>query len=323
MSLITKPMLAAQSLTKKDKKVGLTLDQVLERDLDFENKEYIATPKLDGIRALKIGVEMVSRSFKTIRNNHIQNILSSILPENADGEIVVPGAFQATSSGVMGSKGEPEFKYWCFDYVKDDLQKKYIERLDDLREMVERLPEDQRAFIVPLVPGEVISRLPLCLEIKSLEELKDYEQKCLDAGFEGVILRTKDSPYKCGRATAKTQYLLKIKRFEDGEAEILDFGEKMHNDNPKEKDNFGRSKRSSHQEFKRPAGMLGFLVVKDIDTGIQFDVGTGFNDELRQEIWDNKSTWKGLIIKYSHMPHGVKDKPRHPSYEGIRDKEDM
>ena len=107
MSNITKPMLASEC---KD-----------VNKLDFENNTYLATPKLDGIRALKINSNLVSRTFKQIRNTHIRTILEETLPDGADGEIVCPGAFQKTTSGVMSSKGKPEFIYYWFDYYTSEL----------------------------------------------------------------------------------------------------------------------------------------------------------------------------------------------------------
>lgn len=298
---ITKPMLAS---ALKD------LD-----NLDFENNSYLGTPKLDGIRALMIDGALVSRTFKPIRNTSIRTKLEKILPNGADGEIVCPGAFQATSSGVMRESGEPEFTFYWFDYVKEDLEKPYAERINDLLQVSNH--------IIPRVGGHDYINLLTPVPITNLVHLKEYEQQCLDAGFEGVILRTADSPYKCGRASAKQQWLLKIKRFKDSEAEVVGFEEKMHNDNPAQKDNFGRTKRSSHKEFKRPAGTLGKLLAKDIQTRIEFSIGTGFNDELRQEIWDHQKKWLGLTVKYKFFEIGVKDKPRHPVYLGVRDKADM
>lgn len=298
--MIVKPMLAA---TLKD------LDT-----LDFENNKYLATPKLDGIRALMINGVLVSRTFKPIRNTSIKTILERIIPDGADGEIVCPGAFQATTSGVMSEDGEPEFIFYWFDYVHDDLEKPYEERINDLLRVSLHLRGHDLEIVNLLTP----------VPINDLKHLKEYEQQCIDAGFEGVILRTADSPYKCGRATAKQQWLLKMKRFKDDEAEVLGFEEKMHNDNPAEKDAFGRTKRSSHQENKRPAGTLGKLKVIDTKTGIKFKIGTGFDDELRQAIWDHQKEWLNLIVKYKHFAvSGVKEKPRHPVFLGVRDKEDM
>lgn len=302
MSQIVKPMLAA---ILKD--IG---------QLDY-SKNYLATQKLDGIRALMINGHLVSRTFKPIRNNHIRKMLEAILPEGADGEIVCSGAFQATSSGVMSADGEPKFIYYMFDYVKDDISKPYFERTNDmLRWLVERGPVRS--------PGLDKIKLLIPTIIKDYNHLKKYEAECIAKGFEGVILRTPDSPYKCGRSTAKQEWLLKLKRFADGEAIILGFTEKMHNDNEATKDAFGHTIRSSHKGNKRPANTLGALVVRDIKTEIEFEIGTGFSDLQRQEIWDNRKEYMDKIVKYKHFNiSGVKERPRFPSYVGIRDKEDM
>jgi len=302
IDFITKPMLAA------------ALKDV--NQLDY-SKGYLATPKLDGIRALMINGHLVSRTFKPIRNNYIRTMLEAVLPDGADGEIVCPGAFQKTSSGVMSADGEPEFTFYMFDYVKDSIKKEYTERMQDMIQwLIDQGP----------VRSEELSKISLLTPtlITSYEHLKEYENDSIDKGFEGVILRTPDSPYKCGRSTAKQEWLLKIKRFTDSEAVVIGFVEKMHNDNEATKDAFGHTVRSSHKENKRPAGTLGTLVVKDLKTGIEHGVGTGFDDALRQEIWNNQDKWRGRIVKYAHFTvSGVKDKPRHPSYLGVRDKEDM
>jgi len=304
MSIITAPMLAAP------------LKDV--EQLDF-SKGYLCTPKLDGIRALLRDDHLVSRTFKPIRNNYIRNILESVLPEGADGEIMCPGAFQATTSGVMSADGEPEFHYYMFDYVKDELDRKYFERTQDMIQwMVDVGPINK--------PGIDKIKLLIPIVIRDLAHLHEYEAECIQAGFEGVILRTPDSPYKCGRSTAKQEWLLKIKQFEDDEAIILGFAEKMHNDNKATKDAQGHTVRSSHKENKRPAGTLGALQVRDIKTEVEFEIGTGkgLTAKLRQEIWDNRMDWDGKTVTYRHFKiSGVKDKPRFPVFKGIRDPEDM
>ena len=42
---------------------------------------YAATPKIDGIRFLMVGGAALTRSFKPIRNEYLQKILSSIEDE--------------------------------------------------------------------------------------------------------------------------------------------------------------------------------------------------------------------------------------------------
>ena len=71
----------------------------------------------------------------------------------------------------------------------------------------------------------------LPVEIRDAAQLAAYEEECLAEGYEGVMIRTPDSPYKCGRSTEREGWLLKIKRFEDAEAVVLDTYEGMSNQN--------------------------------------------------------------------------------------------
>ena len=295
---ITKPCLAA------------TIKSVDE--LNFTDNHYLATYKLDGIRALKISGKLVSRTFKPIRNNYIRGILEKLLPDGADGEIVInSNNFQDTSSGVMSADGEPEFTYYWFDYVKDSLDKEYKDRMKDIKAVFNK---EMAKFVIPLLPTAVHSK----------DELAEFEAESLAQGFEGVILRTPNGPYKCGRSTMKEQYLMKLKRFQDDEAIVIGFEERMHNDNDAEKDNFGRTKRSSANAGMVAVDTLGALLVRDIKTGLEFSIGTGFDDDKRKEIWTHKKQTLGKIAIYKHFAiSGVKDKPRFPVFKGFRDKEDM
>ena len=101
----------------------------------------------------------------------------------------------------------------------------------------------------------------LPVEIRDAAQLADYEETCLTDGYEGVMIRTPDSPYKCGRSTEREGWLLKIKRFEDAEAVVLDTYEGMSNHNEAQRDAFGRTKRSSAQAGKVGRGELGGFVV--------------------------------------------------------------
>ena len=69
--------------------------------------------------------------------------------------------------------------------------------------------------------------------------------------------------------------------------------------------------------------MLGAFVVKDIATGVEFRVGSGLDDSLREEIWRNWESYIGKIVTYKHFPVGAIDKPRHPIFKGFRAVEDL
>lgn len=291
----------------------ITSPMLAEKLPSLKSVKYpvLCTPKLDGIRCLIINGEAVSRKFKPIPNLHIRRILKG-LPENLDGELItytngVRDNFNIVSSKVMSEDGEPEFTYEVFDYVADNLNETYEKRMWNLAHI--NLPN----YCNELLP----------IDINNEQELLQYESKCLSEGYEGVMLRTPDGPYKCGRSTPKEAYLLKLKRFEDSEAIIIGFEERMHNGNEQTRDAFGYAERSSHKDNMIPMNTLGSLRVRDIKTNKEFNIGTGFDDITRQFIWDNQIKLLNKILKYKHQPSGSDELPRFPVFLGFRDKSDM
>jgi DNA ligase-1 len=270
---------------------------------------YLATPKIDGIRCLIRDGQAVSRSLKPIRNSYISKCLSS-LPDGLDGELTSGDTFQTSTSSIMSADGNPNFIYWVFDYV-DDPAVPYKDRVNKLIKYSEStiLP----SFVRILTPMLVLSE----------SDLENYMTLAVEQGHEGVILRSLESPYKFGRSTNKENYLLKVKTFCDSEAVVTGFQEKLSNNNPQEVNALGYSERSSHKENLVQTGTLGALLVKDKVSGVTFKIGTGFNDELRQQIWNNQSQYMNTLVKYKYMPHGEKDKPRHPTFLGFRDQDDL
>ena len=297
--MITKPMLAG---TLKDRS-----------KIKFP---VIASPKLDGIRCLMVDGAK-SRTFKDIPNHHIRKELAD-LPDGLDGELISGKTFQDCTGNVMREDSVNDFEYWVFDWVQDDPKEEYIDRLGELISFVKNRARNPHIRLVPTV------------FVMNNEELEKYEQENLDAGYEGTMIRSLEGPYKFGRSTEKQGYLLKIKPFVDSECEVIGFIEMLHNENKAEKDNFGRTKRSSAKAGKVPAGKLGKFLVRNLSTDksfpdAEFSIGTGegLTMELRQEIWDNQGEYLGKLIKYKYQLIGSKDAPRIPIFLGFRDKRDM
>jgi DNA ligase-1 len=298
--MIQKPMLAA------------TLEP---EDLKTLKYPVLATPKLDGIRCLIVNGKAVSRKFKPIPNHYIRKTLESFASEGFDGEIIIKGAtFNEISSAVMSEDGNPSFVYVVFDYCKEPSEG-YSSRLRNMWK-VSRIYRElgrENQFINFLFEKQ----------INNESELLSFETKCLSEGYEGIMLRSANSPYKFGRSTLKEGYLLKFKRFTDGEAQILSLYEKMHNTNEATMDELGHTKRSSHLAGQIPANTLGGFNVQDLKSGQKFSIGTGLDDALRQTIWSNPQNYLGKIIKYKSQKVGEKDLPRFPTFLGFRDKRDM
>lgn len=259
----------------------------------------LATPKLDGIRCLKVDGVAVSRAFKPIRNRHIASLVET-LPDGVDGELIVPdGTFQDSQSSIMSADGKPNFEYWIFDVAG------YV-------------PYKERVLHIPTAPF-VRPCLPTLVESESA--LLDFEENCLNAGYEGIIVRSPYGPYKCGRSTAREGYMFKYKRFTDSEAVILELIEARENQNPIQLNAFGLARRPGGASGKVPKGTLGTMRVRDVHTNVEFEVGTGIGltAALRQQMWDNPLAYIGRIINYRFQGCGVKDKPRFPSFQGFRD----
>lgn len=284
---------------------------------ELENLKYpvLVSPKLDGIRCLIVDGKALSRSFKPIPNLFIQSLLSKQEFNGLDGELVLEGkTFNETQSIVMSESSEPvDFVYYCFDYVgKNGLNHPFELRLKDLEEVVQGSNNKWMVTVPQLLAH-------------SSETIITTETTFLSQGYEGLMIRGCNSPYKNGRSTKKEAYLLKLKKFEDAEAVVVGFVEATTNTNELEVNELGLSKRSHKKAGKIRAGYLGAFLVKDLKTGTEFEIGTGdgLTKDLRAYIWDNQDKYLNKLIKYKHQPSGSKDKPRFPVWLGFRDERDL
>jgi DNA ligase-1 len=256
---------------------------------------------------------VLSRKLLPIPNAFVQYTFGISALEGFDGELIVgePNAtdvYSKTYSGVMKATGEPDVTFHVFDHVTNPTEE-YCRRYNRLSEKSFRWVE-----VVPQhgVMGE--------------QGVLDIEDMYLKQGYEGVMLRAHSGPrsfYKYGRSTAKETTLLKLKRFTDSEAVIVGFQEQMFNGNEAVKDELGRTKRSSHAENKTGKGTLGALICADLETGVTFNIGTGFDDATKQSIWDRRDSLNGHFVKYKSFKIGVKDAPRFPVFLGFRSPLDM
>ncbi len=278
-----------------------------------------ASAKLDGIRAVVKDDMLLSRTLKPIPNGYVQDALGQALFNGLDGELTVGPAndknvMQATTSGVMSREGEPDFTFWVFDFWNNPTMA-YGERL----RLMERAFKDGALASYPRI------KLLRQVIINSESELRAFEATTLEQGFEGVMIRSPLGTYKFGRSTAREGYLLKVKRFADGEAVVIGVEELMHNANEATLDELGYTKRSTHQAGKVAMGTLGALRVRDLSTDIEFNIGTGYTAAQRAELWAmfQNGTLLGRIAKYKHFEVGVKEAPRFPVFQGFRDPRDM
>ena len=270
-----------------------------------------ASPKLDGIRVIIKDGKVLSRNGKPIPNLFIQSLLKTY--HGLDGELIVghpthPNVFQLTTSGVMSIEGTPNVRLYVFDcwYAEGGIDIRYNEVL--------KITQNSPISDIEVVPQIIVN---------SLEELYKFEEECLAKGYEGVMLRYPNAKYKNGRSTIKEGALLKLKRFSDSEAYVLGMEPLLRNHNEAVKNALGHTERSSHKDNMVADSLLGALHVKDIHTGVEFSIGSGFTEEQRIDIWNKQISVIGSIVKYKYFEVGVKDKPRFPIFLGFRDKRDI
>lgn len=290
-----KPMLAATAATATD--VALPA---------------LVSPKLDGVRALVQGGVVLSRSLKPLPNKVVQRLFGRRELEGLDGELILgdpwaPDAFRRTSSGVMSHEGDvPNIVFHVFDRLSDlDFQR----RLQQAQLVVGQTKTNQ----LQLVDHQLVY---------NQQELVRAEETYLAMGYEGLMARDPGGLYKEGRSTLREGGLVKLKRFEDAEALVLRAEPLLHNANAAVRNELGYQARSSHQAGKVAQDLLGALVVRGLPgtkyDGVEFSIGTGFDEALRRELWQQRQTLPGRLVTYKYFPHGSKDAPRFPVFKGFR-----
>lgn len=278
----------------------------------------IASPKVDGIRCIVHPSHgPITRSGKNIKNKHIRESLGKQVIWGLDGEIVsgaiaATDVFNRTTTAVMTHDGTPDFMFHVFDTVTMN-GCPYVMRL----ESVERRAEEIRT----ITGLDYVRALPW-RKVNNSSEVLDAEMDWLALGFEGVMLRYPQGPYKNGRSTLREQTLMKLKRFTDAEAEIVGFEPLWSNQNPQTRDSQGLAHRSDHKAGKIQVDTLGNLIVRDLSGRFSvFNVGSGFDSSLRQQIWDNRDRYIGKVITYKFQECGVVEAPRFPIFLRIREAE--
>lgn len=295
----------------------------------------LASPKLDGIRAVVHRGRVLSKKMIEIPNKHVQSMLQGRAEqppadylyatgaqpqftvtnfEGLDGELIVgdfndPKAYRKANSGIMSREGKPDFKFHIFDICDERFAKeRYTTRLEWL----------QKSFsaceFAELVPHTFIT---------NMEQFLEYEDARVAEGYEGIMLRDPNGEYKWGTSTLKQGWLLKFKRWLDDEAVIVGFEERMHNANEATLNAAGEMERSSHKANLVGHGDLGSLILKCDKFEKEFGLGTGFDAQERKEIWNNREKYLGKLVKFQHKPNGGFDVPREPSFLGFRDERDM
>jgi len=307
-----KPILAAPLMSSEQEH---TDDEILSA---MKRLKYpvLATLKKDGIRAIRLNKSLLSRTFKQIPNKHLREEASLILPGGFDMELWSKSLDYCDIESIVMSKEHADWKlieYHVLDWVNS--ASSYVERCSCLASFMRSLITELHTRVKFAPPIECYNAEQLFTFFRAVEE---------ELG-EGICFRTPTSPYKYGRSTLREQYLVKLCRNVTAEAEILGFEEQMENANRAHWNSVGNMDRSSSRDRLIPKDTLGSMLVRDLESGLEFKIGTGqgLDDKLRKEIWDNMEKYTGRIISYRCKSHGKKIKPRSPTFRGFRSPIDL
>ncbi len=282
-----------------------------------------AFPKIDGFRCV-LGQHPMTSRLSRFPNSSFHQDGSDLLPDDCflDGEVVVgkkrgEGVLGRTSSGLTTLTGQPDWTLWVFDRPGLPDAPGFGDRYLAAHDLVGSINHPR-------------IRLLKRKRIENLDQLKRYIEKCLRRGYEGVMVRSIDGPYKEGKATINQGWLLKIKPFKDFEARITGYFEEMENTNEAKRLVTGKINRSSAKAGKKPKGTLGGFIGEELDakgkpTGVKVRVGGGFTKRQRKDFWAIKDELvaAGAIMKCKKQLMGEKDKPRHPNFLDLRPEWDL
>lgn len=245
------------------------------------------SPKLDGIRCLvDFGMNALSRTSKLIPNRYVREMLRDISAIGFDGELITYSEsgqmdrFEDVSSKIMSAAGQPNFRFHVFDTFHDP-QEPYEHRLDRIRN---NMRFSDFAGYLEIVEANIAH---------DLDELFQHHARYTAAGYEGTMIRSPGGPYKFGRSTVREGYLLKLKDFQDAEATIVGYTERLNHD---------------------PS--LGAFVMQWGE--VEFSLGTGFTEEQRVEFWQRRDEMVGKLVTFTYQGIGTGGRPRFPSFKGFR-----
>jgi ATP-dependent DNA ligase len=170
-------------------------------------------PKLDGYRGLYYSDKLFSRRAQEFK--FLDHILSEIKEKEKyilDGELYNHGELTFQELGILKKKSLKEndksilekIKYYVYDIVDESLT--FEQRLNILTKLKEMN-----------IPNVVIVNTYTCNSVKDIE---DYHTLFLDKGYEGSIIRNKDSKYELNKRSYNLQ---KYKNFDDSEFEIVGY----------------------------------------------------------------------------------------------------
>lgn len=271
----------------------------------LEKQWWYASRKIDGVRCLmfvKDGeIHTSSRGGKNYDNStyHItcNPKLKKFMLDNPtlilDGELYIHGYSLQTLSGLARLKKETdkcdELQYYIYDVV--DTNKTFEERLEILDHIKDELQldfEPNKTF----EDGDLQIQMVPHVKVEGWVQIKKTHDSYVKEGFEGAVIRRPDKKYGVNK---RTNDMVKVKEYQDGEFKIIGFSEGL-----------------------RPEDMVFVCVTED---GKEFEAKPVGPRELKHEYLEriDEIIGKMATVKYFSFSDG--GTPTQPVLKCIRDYE--
>lgn len=270
---------------KKDKFELLKLSEYKGQNVSG----WLASEKLDGVRAYWDGRNLLSRNGKILA---VPEGWSTYFPPFAiDGELYTArGEFEKIQSIVMDKTPNEvawsEIKFYVFDVP--EASGGLLERLSELEKFILQNPQaGQNLNIIKQV------------KVKDNAEFEAFAEAVIAKGGEGAVVREPNAPYERKRS----KNALKYKKFKDAECEVAAI-------------NAGTGKYTGLMGSVtcKSLGAAGSNPDEQIPYGVKFKVGSGFSDEERAN-----PPKIGSVITYKYQNLTAKGLPRFPIFLRVRE----
>lgn len=303
---------------------------MLACDVDESQLDNLPYPmamfiKYDGVRTLHANGNF-GRSMDLHKNPVLQERFNKpeffgFDCEGIVGDPLAPNCISVSSGGFSRRSDKPKegkfvdvpVTFFVFDDFTDPTLP-YIERYNSAKARVEAL-NDERF---------VMAEMHI---VHNKGELLALWDKADDDGHEGLIGRSLQGLYKFGRATAKEMSYLRFKRFEEEEFIITGCEEGFTNTNEAKTNSLGQTERSSAKAGMVPNGEIAAFIGTSVKTGETIKVASGklTKKEAKDGFENFDAIYKGQTGKYKSFNKGTGNftKPRFPTFQCLRSKEDM
>lgn len=282
--------------------------------LDFDDPRIrypmLASVKFDGTRCICVGGELLTRNMKPQKNRNLPEHLRSLVDFCRRESMVMD---MELYDHTLGSHGDHTSILASHDKpIPETMTAHYFDclTLDEWHSGKAEPFSERIARAWDIAFGEPWLRPVAHRPVMHEQDARFTFADAVGLGYEGIMLRCPNAPYKHGRATPKEGIIFKFKQFETIDGVILEVIQrrKMKEGLDRTLTPTGHLERIHTKDSFDLDEMVGAFRVRFEDgTESEVNYGRGFNHETRRQHWNERESLIGRCVEVRHLPHGAKD----------------